>query len=183
MFKNYKFRKKHIVYAIVGVWGSVTIFLAVFLLNILFFSGATSTTALSDDLEEFQTIFLNSPNSNDLPEGFEVSRSVCTLSSDNKSFDFTISITNNTSVSQLVSYQVFFTEDYVNAYGANISNPFLNLGISSEMYLYSMEELSCEFTGVVFDSGVGFEEYFSTVYLEIMLNDDVYRVEVPVTFL
>lgn len=168
-------------------FGSLIILLATLIVYLLFFSKSINPDEMTSSLDDFLFAYENNTYESDLPMGLYTESSICEISSDGKTFTYTLVLYNaNTTANQVIA-NFYLNEDYIDNYGDNVTNPFFRITSNDEVYTTAESYSTFTYTGIILnssdeDSSEVFMECFETIYLEISYGDEVKRVMLSVEF-
>lgn len=181
-----KIKGKHIGIAILIIISTSICVLTIAILRLLFFSGSVDATNLTYDYEEFKTIYEEYPNDNDMPLGLYLVSAVCEIENDGTTYNFVIRLKNITDSDELLTFNIYFGDEYLDYYDTSTTNPFYSVDALDYLYLPADTEIAFDYRSVIIGSDEEsveiFKEKFSDIYLEVMLGDYIGRIKIPVTY-
>lgn len=169
------------------ILGSIIILLATLLLYLLFFSKSIKTDEMTSNLDDFLFAYENTSYQSDLPYGLYTQSSTCEITSSGEAFTYTLVLYNSLATTDQIMANFYLTEEYIDTYGDNVTNPFFTIKYSDSVYTISENYTTLNFTGVILNSSDEnstelFMENFENIYLEISYGDEVKRVMLTVEF-
>ncbi len=163
-------------------FGGLVIVATGFLVYIIFFGTSVETANLSPDLNSFEIAYDSDQSKRDLPEEFKVVESYCNISDDEKFFTYTFKIQNLDVNSREFSCSIFYTSEYLERFGHDISNPLYRVNENMEVLISSGAVYEIVVNGIILDDAESFKEYFDEVAFEIVSDAGVGRIYLPVSF-
>ncbi len=171
--------------ALIGLgflFGAAMICFAGFIVYIIFFGTSIDTAELSGNLDAFEIAYDSDQSKRDLPEEFKIVESYCSISEDEKFFTYTFKIQNLDVNTRSFAGTIFYTSEYLERFGEDITNPLYRVNENQEVMIESAGIYEIEVNGIILDDVESFKEYFDEVAFEIISDAGVGRIYLPVSF-
>ncbi len=186
MKKKINIRPIHIVLGTIIVVGTTIITLACIILYNLLLTSSVDASKLTNNFEDFIEVYNYNDNMKDMPAGLVTEETNCVISEDGSTFTFTATVKNISEAAFSLSMNVFVGEEFINAYGEDVTNPIMTVNELDNIMLEAGQSYTLTYTGLIFGSGEEsveeFKKNFSYVYLETSFNNNIGRIRLPVIF-
>jgi len=159
--------------------GTAIIILAAMVVKNVFFAEKIDTRVLTDNFEDYMTVYEEYPSMRDLPEGLEVVSSRCEIK--DKVFTYTLKIRNTSPAMREYALQLYYSEELMEL-KPKARNPFIREYSDEGLLILSDETKEFTITGTI-GSDTDMDEFkaaMSYVYLEVICSDTPGRVMLPV---
>lgn len=170
---------KRILLGIFFAVGSAIIALAAIVVMNIFLADDINTKELTGSFEDFKAVYDEYPSMRDLPDGLEVTSSVCHVNGN--IFSYELKIKNSSDTMSEYALQLYYSEELMEL-KPRAMNPFIREYSDDGLMILAGETKEFTITGTLGSdaSPEEFAEAMDHIYLEVIYADEAGRIMLPV---